>query len=43
MVVKVTPSARAMPGIEGRYMLIPSGLTAETAMSRAIKPGFTRG
>src|SRR5215210_5883968 len=43
MVVKVTPSARAMPGIEGRYMLIPSGLTAETAMSRAIKPGFAMG
>jgi hypothetical protein len=43
MVVKSTPSAHAIPGIEGRYILIPSGLTAETAMRRAIKPGFTMG
>jgi hypothetical protein len=43
MVVKSTPSARAIPGIEGRYMLMPNGLTAETAMSSAIKPGVAAG
>jgi hypothetical protein len=43
MVVKSTPSARAIPGIEGRYMLMPSGLTAETAMRRAMKPGLAGG
>lgn len=31
------------PGMEGRYMLIPSGLTAETATSRAMKAGQTIG
>jgi hypothetical protein len=28
-----------MPGMEGRYMLMPSGLTAATATSNAIKDG----
>src|SRR3712207_5641321 len=43
MVVKSTPNARAMPGMEGRYILMPSGLTAETATSNAIKVGRTIG
>jgi hypothetical protein len=29
--------------MEGRYMLMPSGLTAETATSRAINEGLTTG
>ena len=43
MIVKSTPSARAMPGMEGRYMLMPSGLTAAIAMSNAMKDGLAIG
>ena len=43
MVVKSTLNARAMAGMEGRYILMPSGLTAETATSNAINEGRTIG
>ena len=32
-----------MPGMEGRYMLMPSGLTAEAAMSKAMKECLAAG
>src|SRR5829696_6784475 len=43
MVAKSTPSARAMPGMDGRYRLMPSGLTAAIAMSNAIRGGLSIG
>src|SRR5215208_4720265 len=43
MVVKSTPRARAMPGMDGRYRLMPSGLTAAIAMSNAIPGGLSIG
>src|SRR5919112_1252054 len=32
-----------MPGMDGRYMLRPSGLTAATPISRAMKEGLAIG